>query len=261
MDSHKTEQVEKTAAAASRQLCSPIVELRQYTAHPRLRDVLISLFERAFIEPQEAVGITVIGQFRDLEDPNRFVWLRGFPDMDKRLAALQAFYDGPEWQAYRDVVKSTLVDSDNVLLLHPARPISGFFLDPSLRPPPGTRGVSSGLVVATILSFETPPSTDFLDWFEGTLAPVLTKNGASILSSFVTEESANTFPVLPVCEGEQVFVWFSGFGDQEAYDQHIVALARSQEWQDQIWEPLLRCLKAAPSVLKLAPTARSLVRG
>ena len=54
--------------------------------------------------------------------------------MDKRFAALQAFYSGPVWQAYRDVVKSTLADSDNVLLLHPARPASEFFLDPGDRP-------------------------------------------------------------------------------------------------------------------------------
>lgn len=72
----------------------PVVELRQYTLHPGQRDVLVELFERAFIEAQETVGATIIGQFRDLEDPNRFVWLRGFPDMDKRLTALQAFYGG-----------------------------------------------------------------------------------------------------------------------------------------------------------------------
>jgi hypothetical protein len=261
MDSHKTEQVGKTASASSRQLCSPIVELRQYTAHPGLRDVLISLFERAFIETQEAMGIMVIGQFRDLEDPNRFVWLRGFPDMDKRLAALQAFYGGPVWQAYRDVVKSTLADSDNVLLLRPAWPTSGFFLDPGDRPPSGTKQVPPGLVEATILSFETPPSADFLNWFEGTLAPVLAKSGASILASFLTEASANTFPTLPVREGEQLYVWFSGFLDQAAYDQHVAALARSREWHDRIWEPLVRHLKAAPSVLKLTPTTRSLVHG
>ncbi len=114
-------------------------------------------------------------------------------------------------------------------------------------------------MVATILSFETLPSANFLDFFEGTLAPVLTRNGASILSSFVTEESANTFPALPVREGEQVFVWFSRFRDQAAYDEHVAALARSQQWQDQIWEPLIRRLKAAPEVLKLSPAARSLV--
>jgi hypothetical protein len=240
--------------------CSPIVELRQYSLHPGQRDVLIELFERAFIEAQEAVGITVIGQFRDLEGPNRFVWLRGFPDMDKRLAALQAFYSGPVWQEYRDVANATIVDSDNVLLLRPARPTSGLFLDRSHRPPHGAQEVPPGLVVATILSFETPPPANFLDFFEGTLAPVLTRSGASILSAFVTEESANTFPALPVREGEQVFVWFSRFGDQAAYDEHIAVLARDQQWHDQMWEPMVRCLKAGPSVLKLAPTARSLVR-
>ena len=259
MDIYKTEHAGKTASERSRQLCSPIVELRQYTLHQRQRDMLIELFERAFIEPQQAVGITVIGQFRDLEDPDRFVWLRGFPDMDKRLAALQAFYGGPVWQKYRDVANATMVDSDNVLLLRPARPTSGFFLDARDRPPRDIQEVPPGLVEATILSFETPPDANFLDFFEGTLAPVLTKSGASILSYFVSEESPNTFPVLPVREGEQVFVWFSSFRDQAAYDEHVAVLAREEEWHDQVWKPMVRRLKAAPSVLKLAPTARSLV--
>jgi hypothetical protein len=57
---------------------SPILELRMYTLHPGRRDELIRLFEREFIETQEAVGIQVIGQFYDLDDPNRFIWLRGF---------------------------------------------------------------------------------------------------------------------------------------------------------------------------------------
>lgn len=260
MDIYKTEHAGKTAAEPSRQLCSPIVELRQYTLHPGQRDVLIELFERAFIETQQAVGITVIGQFRDLEDPNRFVWLRGFPDRDERLAALQAFYGGAVWQKYRDEANATMIDSDNVLLLRPARPTSGFFLDPRDRPPRDTQEVPPGLVEATILSFETPLDANFLDFFEGTLAPVLTRCGASLLSSFVTEESANTFPALPVREGEQVFVWFSRFRDQAAYDQYVAALTRSQEWHDQIWGTLARRLKAAPSVLKLSPTARSLVQ-
>jgi quinol monooxygenase YgiN len=260
MDMYKTEHAGKTAAEPSRQLCSPIVELRQYTLHPGQRDVLIALFERAFIETQQAVGITVIGQFRDLEDPNRFVWLRGFPDRDERLAALQAFYGGAVWQKYRDEANATMVDSDNVLLLRPARPTSGFFLDPRDRPPRDTQEVPPGLVEATILSFETPLDANFLDFFEGTLAPVMTRCGASLLSCFVTEGSANTFPALPVREGEQVFVWFSRFGDQAAYDQYVAALTRSQEWHDQMWETLARRLKAAPSVLKLSPTARSLVQ-
>jgi hypothetical protein len=76
----------------------------------------------------------------------------------------------------------------------------------------------------------------------------------------VTTGSANTFPALPVREGEQVFVWFSRFRDQAAYDEHVAALAREEQWHDQVWEPLVRRLKAAPEVLKLSPTARSLVQ-
>ena len=76
-------------------VCCPIVELRQYTLHPGRRDTLVALFEREFLDTQEAAGIDVLGQFRDLDDPDRFTWLRGFRDMDARLASLSAFYGGP----------------------------------------------------------------------------------------------------------------------------------------------------------------------
>jgi hypothetical protein len=59
--------------------CRLVVELRQYTLKPGQRDVLINLFEREFIEPQEALGMTIVGQFRDRRSPDRFVWLGGFP--------------------------------------------------------------------------------------------------------------------------------------------------------------------------------------
>ena len=36
---------------------------------PGQRDVLIDLFDRHFIEAQESVGMTIIGQFRDQERP------------------------------------------------------------------------------------------------------------------------------------------------------------------------------------------------
>jgi len=58
-----------------------VVELRQYTLHPGQRDTLVSLFEREFVDPLEAAGMTVMGQFHDLDRPDRFVWMRGFSDM------------------------------------------------------------------------------------------------------------------------------------------------------------------------------------
>lgn len=108
--------------------CCPVVELRQYTLHPGKRDALVELFERELIESQEALGISVIGQFRDMDDPERFVWLRGFQDMEARGPALAAFYGGPVWEAHRKAANATMLDSDNALLLRPVGPEGGFAL-------------------------------------------------------------------------------------------------------------------------------------
>jgi quinol monooxygenase YgiN len=240
--------------------CFPIVELRQYTLHPGMREVLIDLFDGEFVESQEALGMRVIGQFRDLDDANRFVWLRGFRDMPSRARGLSDFYGGPVWKAHREAANATMIDSDNVLLLSQARPASGFRVEYGDRPPPGTSEAPGGLVVATVYSFDAPPGADFLDFFERALRPVVTGAGASILAYFVTENSANNFPALPVREGEQVFVWFSRFEDVAAYEQHAAALARSRRWSE-VSDALACRLKGRPEVRKLLPTARSLVHG
>ena len=118
---------------------SEVFELRQYTLHPGRRDTLIDLFEREFIETQEARGMRVLGQFRDLDDPDRFVWFRGFPDMDRRKEALTAFYSGPVWRTHRDAANATMIDSDDVLLLRLADPRHAAFPSPPHRDRPSAR--------------------------------------------------------------------------------------------------------------------------
>ena len=121
--------------------CS-LVELRQYTLHPGQRETLVSLFEREFIETQEAAGIRVLGQFEDLDGPDRFVWFRGFADMDARREGLGRFYGGKVWAEHRDAANATMVDSDDVLLLRPVRPSGGF--PQRTRSSAGSRGKSFG---------------------------------------------------------------------------------------------------------------------
>jgi hypothetical protein len=60
--------MEKPDAQPPVKNCCPIVELRQYTLHPGERDVLIDLFDREFVESQEALGMKIIGQFRNLDN-------------------------------------------------------------------------------------------------------------------------------------------------------------------------------------------------
>ena len=236
--------------------CCPVLELRQYTLKPGLRDVLIELFEREFIESQEALGITLVGQFRDLDNPDRFVWLRGFSDMTTRAQALQEFYGGPIWKAHREAANETMIDSDNVLLLRPARPTSGFSLENAARQPPGATENPRGLIVATICHLRDGAGDDFADFFERVMKPALAKADASPIASFVTENHPNTFPALPIRENVNVFAWFSIFPDESAHAHHTAILADSPHWKN-IAEELAGRLAEPPEILRLRPTPRS----
>ena len=219
----------------------PIVELRQYTLHPGQRELLIELFEREFIEPQEALGLRVIGIFRDLDAPDRFVWLRGFADMAGRPAALAGFYDGPVWQRHRAAANATMIDSDDVLLLRPT--------GAQVRAQAGP----AGLVTVTICPLRTP-AADLPDLFERSVQPDWLAAGAQWVIGFVTDATPNNYPRLPVREGESVIVWLSGFADAAAQPLHAQRIATSPTWA--AWRGQLA---AEPQTLRLSPTARSAI--
>lgn len=240
--------------------CCPVVELRQYTLYPGQRHVLITLFDRALVESQEACGMRIIGQFRDRDRPNRFVWLRGFRDMSSRAQALQRFYTGPVWAAQRDDANATMVDFSDVLLLRPVRPMSGFVLDTHRRPS-GTLGSGPGLVVATIYAPAAAAGADFLAFFEDAVVPVLRATGGEVTATFVSEPSANTFPALPVREDGPVLVWFARFADALAYENHVAALTRVPRWRNELAEALAARLTGSPAIHTLEPTSRSLLHG
>ena len=235
---------------------SPIVELRQYTLLPGMRDVLIDLFEANLVESQETTGMKIIGTFRDLGDETKFVWLRGFGSMDSRGRSLGDFYGGPVWKRNRDAANRTMVDSDDVLLLRPARAGSSFTLDDE-RPPPGAdNGLDRGIVEATILNLSAPADPDTMSYFDEAVAPRVVGAGATVLACLVTEECPNNFPALPVRDGENVFVWLAGYADRATFDA-------AQQARDEISRAAGGSprLTNAPLTLQLAPTQRSLLTG
>jgi len=212
----------------------PVVELRQYTLRPGQRDVLIDLFDREFVESQEADGMAVVGQFRDLDDPDRFTWIRGFASMPARARALASFYGGPVWKANSAAANATMIDSDNVLLLRPVTARSGF-------PPPAAA---------------RPPAGD------GAAAPshAAAEAGATPLASLQTEHAENTFPALPVRTGENVFAWLARFPSPALLDDHLRQIERSAEWRDRVFPALSALITGLPQRLRLAPTTRSRLR-
>jgi NIPSNAP len=232
-----------------------IVELRQYTLQPGQRDVLIDLFDREFIETQEAVGMTVMGQFRDLDDADRFVWLRGFPDMASRPAALGAFYGGPVWQAHRQAANATMLDSDNVLLLRPAWPGSGIAMQNRGRASPTTSTAAAGLLDASVFYLHQPASEELIDLCQQTMSSVLEQAGAQALGWYVSETAPNNFPRLPVREGEHVLVGLAMFDNALAFDAFI----GSGVWGREVQPQLDRWLARPTETHRLTPSARSAI--
>lgn len=220
-----------------------VVELRQYTLFGGKRDVLATLFEREFVEPQEAVGAQVLGTCRDLDDPDRFVWFRGFENMETLGRALPAFYGGEIWKAHREAANTTMVDSDNVLLLRPR---------PEFRERPDFTLRGDQLLLASIHYLGPTPSEAFVDFFKNAMLPPLIASGAAPISILETESSANNFPALPVREGEKVLVWLGRFPDRAALHRFEHAWTGQSGWRDAAPASVLPALMRKPERLRLA---------
>jgi quinol monooxygenase YgiN len=232
-----------------------VYELRNYTMQPGQRDVLIEIFERDFIESQEALGARVVATFRNLDDPNRFVWIRSFETVATRAAALDGFYTSAIWQANRTAANATIIDSDDVLQL---RPISGDAAGAtSTRPPIGATAIPDSLIVANTYFVADRQDEAFADAYAREALPILREIGAAPFAVFATEHAPNGYPRLPIRDTETVFVTLSYFASEQAYAEHLRASGAALRDVAGVLQPLLI---APAETLRLQPTARSLLR-
>jgi hypothetical protein len=178
--------------------------------------------------------------------------------MEARRRALEGFYNGPIWMEHRMAANDTMLDSSNVLLLEPAR--SGSSIRLSGRERPSADGQGEGVVIATIYYFDFPDQSGFADFFETSVAPTLRSAGAALVGQFVTDAVENTFPRLPVREGEFAFVWLASFPNDTAYAAYKATLESDRLWKDSIVPVLNERISKPAEILELAPTSRSLLR-
>jgi hypothetical protein len=242
------------ADSATETHCCRVIELRQYTLKPGQRDVLIELFEREFVEGLEAHPMRLVGLFRDLDRPDRLVWIRGFTDMPTRAQALSDFYGGPVWREHRAAANATMIDSDNVLLLRPLHEDTAFPDAPL--PPPDSPPRARGVVEARLLYAATEIPAARVEAAVAALDAALRKVGGTRLAVLVSEHARNDFPSLPVREGEHVLAWFAALDDEAARVRLHQALAASPAWR-QAEVALTGGAPRAPEALRLAPAARS----
>lgn len=234
----------------------PVVELRQYLLRRGRRDELIELFDREFVEPQEAVGIRVLGQFRDIDRANHFVWLRGFADHATRLDALTSFYGGPVWRQHAGAANATMIDSGDVHQLRAVTERERLHVrTQSDRDLAGHRGS----ILIVVIHRRSCAGYDLDRQMCECLTPRLEAAGLRTIGVYATDPTDNPFPALPVRPSDVLVRVVAGVSIDaldDAADQ--VSLARAEltdhAQKHGLDEPLL-------DMLRLVPTARSCLNG
>src|SRR5262245_9124234 len=161
-----------------------IIDLRDYRTTPGNRDRLIEQCETLFFPEQERLGATILGMFRDGDDPDRFVWLRAMPDMETRKRVLTEFYtDGAMWRQHRDEVNTWIADSDNVLLVRPVGEIA-------------PRATGKSIVGMYARIGRTRAGDDAVE----TVPDTISAAGGRLLVTLVTDQIENNYPRHPIRE-------------------------------------------------------------
>jgi hypothetical protein len=216
-----------------------VIELRNYLLKPGMRERFTDYFEDRFIESQDILGGYVFGQFRIQGEDDKFLWIRGFEDMDSRLEFLRAFYEqGQVWKEFGPGANEMMLDSDNVYLLRPLRESFDPYEFPRQR----------GIIVIESY-FANPNQRD-------QLTDLFRANYASFLKSkptfWISEMTTNDFPRLPVIQDQNLLVSITSYADESEYQTQLRLSAASQE--------SMRRLIANESSLILYPTPKSRIR-
>jgi hypothetical protein len=234
-----------------------LFELRRYATKPGERERLLDLFEGDFLDAYEAGGTRVLASFRALDDPDLWVWIRAFPDAERRGPALQRFYASESWKQGRDACNATIAGVHDAFLLRLAAG-AGLPAPPVVSREPGAEPPES-IYAATIVPLAREGADAFRELFEREAMPLLTELGGRPTLVLTTDRSPNSFPGQPVSD-ETVLVTFTRFENTRAEAAFMKAQRESARWRETIEPALARLTTRAPETLRLRPTARSPLR-
>jgi heme-degrading monooxygenase HmoA len=93
-----------------------IVEVRSYRIKPGRREEFIELFETRAVPALRSHGMKIMGPLLDVENPNKFVFLRSFPSLEERERMRDEFYGGELWKNELEGIAMPMIDSYDVIL-------------------------------------------------------------------------------------------------------------------------------------------------
>jgi hypothetical protein len=103
-----------------------IVEVRTYRIAPGKRDDFIKFFEQHSAPALQSYGMKVVGPLIDLENPNRFIFLRGFPSIEDLHRMKDEFYRSRLWKEELEHIAMPVLESYDVTLCETS---AGFVMD------------------------------------------------------------------------------------------------------------------------------------
>lgn len=197
-----------------------------------------------------------MGQFRVLDDPDRFVWLRGFADMAIREPAFRAFYAGDVWKRHGQISMQLFLRPLTVRLLRPlegtdqaagmtsATTLSSFAT--------GTCSVETGVVVVDIFRAVESDARDALADILRSSFPTLESDVSEVRGMLVAGEKQDSWEEEVIRDPREV-VLVTAHRDPAATWRHrdAVAVVTSQIGVD---------LTGPPVSLTVLPTMRSPMR-
>jgi hypothetical protein len=231
-----------------------VIELRSYPMRPLGRDSFIDNFEAHYLEEIERFGALVMGQFRVMDDPDCFVWLRGYSDLSVREPSLRAFYAGEVWKRHGQISRALFLRPLTVRLLRPLAGTdltAGATLASTLSAfASGTCSVETGVVVIDILRVAESGQRDKLA--ESLRNASLATEESELRGLLVAEERTDGWEE-EVIRDENELIVVTAHREPEAAGRHAETLARLTARSDVD-------LSGPPTSRMLLPTMRSALR-
>ncbi len=224
------------------------IEHRQYTFHPGKQPVWLDAFEKSgFPSSQRTLGAPSLGTFvADVGPINRFVFMRGWDDIDTRDAGLAAREKDPQWAEFKKASAGCLMQQEVKFLkptgFSPIQSAKGFTFE--------RRIGGTGMVVDhRTYDFVPGKMPAWLKAYEEVGLPVQQRLLGQLLVFAVTE-------IGPI--NQAVFCWlYESYGDR---DKRRTAMANDPQWQE--FGKMVAGLGALKqqTVMGLRPTSFSLVK-
>lgn len=182
-----------------------VIELRNYLLKEGKRDEFIQYFKDHFVHSQLHAGVHIPALFTIKNEEHRFVWIRGFDNMEQRSRFLPLFYGGEVWEKSGPAANDMMLEWHNVYLLKPLHSDEAAF------------SPSNGFFVIDHYKVKNHKHNDMIDLLTKEYILLFRQQNVKPITLWVSEMTPNDFPRLPVYQDSNLLTVISRFNDEEEY--------------------------------------------